>query len=225
MRNRTLMFILIIFAVVIAAAIGVATWFVLRTRRRTKPEKTVKETAKEITKADRLPFRWSYILLPLIILCLSIALAAYFYPKLPAEVAIQLRFEETPQRLLSREMSIVMTLVPQALLIALAAGMTWGITKFGVLSRQTWSAKIKPETILWLMGNLLALPQGAFLFTMFNIFFYNSYQTQLMSTWLFLLIILGVPAALIGVFLVFVFFKVRQRAISQPEEPGSSNDG
>ncbi len=214
-------YILIIFLVIIVAAIGGTTWFVLRTRRLAKTEKATKEAIKP----DRLPFRWNYIMLPLIILSLSIAMSAYFYPKLPAEVAIQLKFDGVPDRWLSREMTMAFTLGPQIGLTILGAGITWIMARLGVLSKQTWSSRVRPETLLWLMGNLLALPQGVLCFTMFNIFLYNSYQIQLMPTWLFLLIILGIGGALLGLFLVFIIFRARQRPASQSEETESTKNG
>jgi len=223
-------YLIIVFIIIIAAAIGVAMWFVLRSRRSTQTKETVKEPTKEIRKPEKetikpekLPFRWSYIMLPLIILFLAIALSAYFYPRLPAEVAIQLKFEETPTRWLSRELAMVLTLAPQILLTLLAAGTTWLITKFGILSRQTVSTKIKPERILWLMSNIPALPQGVLCFTMFNIFFYNSFQTQLMPTWAFILTVIGVASVIIVLFFSAIF-RARRKATPQPEEPGDTNN-
>ena len=214
-------YLIIIFVVIIAAAIGVSAWFILRTRRLSQPKPTTEETqatptTKETKKPEKLPFRWSYIMVPLIVLSQTIALSAYFYPKLPAEVAIQLKFGGAPDRFLSRGMTMALAIAPQVCLTALGAGITWIIIKLRVLSRQTWDSSIKPERILWLMGNLLAVPQGMLCFTMFNIFLYNAYQTQMLPTWLFLLIALGVGGALLGIFLVFILFRLRERPASQP---------
>ena len=213
-------YLLIIFIVIIAAAVGVSVWFILRARRLSK----TKPVTKEAIKPERMPFRWSYILLPLVILSLSIAMAAYFYPRLPAEVAVQLRFDGAPDRLLSRGMVMAMAIAPQVFLTVLSAGMVWMITRLGVLSRQSWSSQIAPERILWLMGNLFALPQGMLSFTMFNVFLYNVSQTQIIPTWLFLLIVLGVGGALLGIFLVYILFRVRQRATTSPPEPPGGHD-
>ena len=71
------------------------------------------------------------------------------------------------------------------------------------------------EKLLWLMGNIPAIPQGALCFTMFGIFYYNAYQTQLLPVWLFLVITLGISGAILGVFLVFTFLRIRQKPATQ----------
>ena len=45
-----------------------------------------------------LTFRWSYIILPVVILLLSIILVAYFYQRLPAEVGYQFKPDGLPDR-------------------------------------------------------------------------------------------------------------------------------
>jgi len=71
--------ILILFIVIAAvASIGVI-WFVFKRRQAVRS----KEPTKETTRAKTFPFRWSYIILPVAILLLSIIMAAYFYHLLP----------------------------------------------------------------------------------------------------------------------------------------------
>jgi hypothetical protein len=134
---------------------------------------------------------------------------------LPTEVALQFRFDDSTSRILSREIIMALTLVPQAFLLLLGVGIIFLITKLRVLSKQNWSSQISPERVLWLMGNITAVPQGALCFTMFCIFYYNAYQTQLMPVWLFLIITLGISGLILGMFLVFAFLRIRQ----QPETP------
>ena len=164
-----------------------------------------------------MPFRWSYIIAPLAILLLSIILLAYFYHLLPAEVAVHFELDGTPDRWLSREMTIVWVLMPQLVLVLLAGGVAWGITKLGILSGQTESTGVKAETIVSFMGNFVALPQLIVCFAMLDVFSYNSYQTHIMPMWIFLLAILGLATIALGIFLVFIFSKTRQ-SMSQPRE-------
>ena len=173
------------------------------------------KTGRGSKEAERLPFRWSYILLPLAILLLSLILAAYFYHLLPTEVAYHFKLDGTPDRWLSRPMSMVWALVPQLLLTLLAGGIIWGITRMGILSRQAESTWVKPERILSLMGNIVALPQFIVCFAMLDIFSYNSYQTHIMPMWLFLLIILGLATIGLGLFLAFTFLKAKQQLVSR----------
>ena len=134
--------LILIVILVLGLGCGVAFWFVLRHR----------QPAKEIASADTLPFRWSYIILPLAILALSIILTAYFYHQLSAEVAYHFKLDGSPDRWLSREMITIWLLAPQLLLTLVAGAITWGITKLGILSRQPENTLIKPERILSLMA-------------------------------------------------------------------------
>ena len=185
--------ILILAAILlIGLGCGVALWFAFRYR----------QPIKKIITAETLPFRWSYIILPLAILSLSIILTAYFYHQLPTEVAYHFKLDGSPDRWLSREMIILWLLVPQLLLTLVAGAITWGITKLGILSRQPESTWIKPEGILSLMGNMIALPQIILCFAMLDIFSYNSYQMHIMPLWVFALITMGLGGIILGIFFI-----------------------
>jgi len=185
--------ILILAAILlIGLGCGVALWFALRYRQQTK----------EVTTAETLPFHWSYIILPLAILSLSLILTAYFYHQLSTEVAYHFKFDGSPDRWLSREMVTLWLFVPQLLLALGAGAIVWGITKLGVLSRQSGSAGVKPESMLSLMGNLVALPQIILCFAMLDIFSYNAYQMHIMPLWVFALIIMGLGGIILGIFFV-----------------------
>ncbi len=185
--------ILILAAILlIGLGCGVAIWFALKYRQPTK----------EIITAETLPFRWGYIILPLAILSLSIILTAYFYHQLSTEVAYRFKLDGSPDRWLSREMITLCLLMPQLLLTLVAGAITWGITKLGVLSRQSGGAWVKPERILPLMGNMIALPQIILCFAMLDIFSYNSYQIHIMPLWVFALIIMGLGGIILGIFFI-----------------------
>lgn len=177
-----------------------------------------KKLARETVRGEPLPFRWSYIILPVAIFLLSIILAAYFYHLLPAKVAYHFKLDGTPDRWLSREMTMVWVLTPQLFLILLAGAIIWGITKLGILLRQTESTWIRPEGILSFMGNIIALPQLIVGFAMLDIFSYNSYQRHIMPMWLFLLIILGLTIAGLGLFVAVIISKARQQASGEAKE-------
>lgn len=184
---------------------GAAIWFFFKRRQEAKSKKPAKETATQT-----LPFRWNYIILPLVFLFLSIILSAYFYHLLPTEVAYHFKFDGTPDKWLSREVTIIWVLIPQLLLTLMAGGIIWGLTKLGNLFRQTEPAGIKPERILLLMGNIVVLPQLIVFFAMLDIFSYNSYQVHLIPLWIVLLIILGLATIALMVFLAFIVFRARQ---------------
>ena len=200
-------FVLTLSIIIIAiTAIG-AAWLIFYRRRLAQGEKPAKATVK----AGGLPFRWSYIILPVAILLLSIFLSAYFYHLLPTEVAYHFELDGTPDRWLSRGMTMVWVLVPQLFFTLLAGAIIWGITKLGILSRQTESIQIKPERILSLMGNMIVLPQFIVCFAMLDIFSYNSYQMHIMPMWIFLLIIIGLATIALGLLLIVIFSRARRQ--------------
>ena len=163
-----------------------------------------------------LPFRWNYITLPVAIFLLSILLSALFYHQLPARLAVHFELDGTPDRWLSREMTMVFVLTPQLLLTLLAGAITWGITRLTTLFRQIEeNARIKPESIVSLMGNMIALPQLIICFAMIYIFSYNAYQVHVVPIWVLLLIIIGLTTIAMGLFFVFAMAKAKRPPILQ----------
>jgi uncharacterized membrane protein len=156
---------------------------------------------------ERLPFRWSYIIAPLVIFLLSIILSAYFYHLLPAEVAVYFGSDGTPDRWLSRELTMVMALLPQLLLAMVAVAIAWGMTRLVSRFWRPGETKVNLETIISLMGNMIALPQIVFGFAMADIFVYNAYQIHLLPLWVFALIFMVAGGVVIG---VFFFRAIRQ---------------
>jgi uncharacterized membrane protein len=201
--------ILVLAIIIIAGGLTGTIWFIWYRRRLTQGEK--------ITTEEGLPFRWSYIIAPLAIFLLSIILSTYFYHLLPSEVAVHFELDGTPDRWLSREMTMVLALMPQLLLVLLAGGVAWGIIKLGILPEQTGSSEVKAERIVSFMGNLVALPQLVVFFAMLDILSYNSYQIHILPMWIFLLAILILVIVALGVFGVFIFSKAG-RVMSQPKE-------
>jgi len=176
---------------------GVAIWFVLRQKQVIKSEEPVKQTTGAL-----LAFHWGYIVLPVVVLFLSIILTAYFYHQLPVELAYRFKSDGSPDAWLGRGTIILWTLLPQFLLTLLAGVISWGITKLGTRFGQPESTWIKPESILLLMGNMIALPQVILCFAMLRIFIYNSYQIHILPLWAFALIIMGLGGIILGIFFI-----------------------
>ncbi len=159
-------------------------------------EKTIKQTVSR----PNLAFRWSYIILPVAILFISIVLAVVFIPQLPTELAYHFKRDGSADRWLSRSQIILAMLLPQLLLTLLAVATTWGVTKLSARFRPAGKNAIKPERIVRLMGNMVALPQIVLSFAMLDIFSYNAYQIHIMPLWIFAVIVMGVGGILLGIF-------------------------
>jgi hypothetical protein len=139
---------------------------------------------------------------------MSIGLAIYFYPRLPGEIAYHFQ-DGLPDRWLNRGATITWLLVPQLLLTGLSAAIVLGVVKLEKRFQST--ANKRSETMLLLMGNMVALPQLVLAFAMLAIFSYNSYGIYLMPLWIFAVIIMGLGGIILGA----VFFLAIQQALAK----------
>ena len=163
------------------------------------------EPARDKISKQTTPFRWTYIILPVAILLLSIILTGYFYHLLPKEVAYHFK-DGSPDRWMSRGAIIAWTLTPQFFFTLLAGAIAWGMLKLSTHFQQTesnWVGKM-----LSLMGNMIALPQIILGFAMLDIFSYNSYQIHLMPLWLFAVIVMGLGGIILGIFFTLAIRRV-----------------
>ena len=139
-------------------------------------------------------------MLPIIILVLSLALAAYFYSRLPAEVAYRFKADGSPEGWLGRGALVLWMLGPQFIFTLASVGLTWGIIRLSTLFRQPERSVIKPERVLLFMGNMMVLPQSVLGFAMLDIFSYNSYKIHILPLWVFALLVSVVGGIVLGVF-------------------------
>ena len=155
-----------------------------------------------------LTFRWKYILLPLAILLLIVVLTAIFYPQLTDEVAYRFNLGGSPVSWLSRQVILILALLPQFILFIIAIAITWGVTRAGRSIGQISSA-LKPERLLMLMGNIVALPQIIFGFVILDIFIYNVRHNHIMPLWLFALILMIIGGIILAIFFIQAFKRSR----------------
>ena len=136
------------------------------------------------------------------------ALTAIFYPQLTDEVAYRFNLNGSPESWLGREVLIPLTLLPQFILLIIAIFISWGITRVG-RSIGEIASTLKPEGLLMMMGNLVALPQIIFGFVMLDVFIYNIRGNHLMSIWLFALIIMIIGGIILAIFFIQAFKRTR----------------
>jgi len=185
---------------------GVALWFVFRHRRA--PGKAA-SAAKVNPAASARAFRWSYIILPLAVLLLTVILAAYFYRLLPLQVGYHFQADGSPDRWLGRGTLLLAMLLPQFLLALVAGGIAVAVTRLGVIVQSGQPAGSPMRSIISLMSNMVALPQIILGFAMADIFSYNAYQVHLLPLWVFALIVMLVGGIILGIFFIRAFVSVR----------------
>jgi uncharacterized membrane protein len=157
------------------------------------------ESANEKTPEKNIAFRWTYIMLPVAILLLSIILAACFYHLLPSEVAYH--FEDgTPDSWMSRSAMIAWLIIPQFILVFIGGAISGGTT---ILSTRFLPEENTPlSKVLSIMGNMVALPQIILTFAMLDIFLYNAYRVHLIPLWAFALIVILLGSIILGIFFI-----------------------
>jgi hypothetical protein len=165
------------------------------------------EPANKTSSKQGIKFRWTYILLPLAILLLSIILAAFFYRLLSPEVAYH--FDDgTPDQWMSRGAIIAWLLIPQFFLVFIGVAISGGTTILSKRLQQTESTSI--SKVFLIMGNMVALPQIILIFAMLDIFLYNAYQIHLLPLWIFAVIVIVLGSLVLGMFFVQVLRQIRE---------------
>ena len=169
-----------------------------------------RETTEKTTTGATFAFHWSYILLPVVILLLAVIIAAFFYNRLPAEVAYRFQADGSPDKWLSRNAIVLWLLLPQLFLTLLAGAITWGIARLSARFIPPESNGMKPGRIILLMGNVIGLPQVILCFAMLDIFSYNSYQIHLLPLWVFALIVMVVGGIILSIFFLQAIRQVQR---------------
>ena len=142
-------------------------------------------------------------MLPMLFLLISIILVAVFYNRLPFQVAYHFQSDGSADRWVIQPLIVFWTLLPQFLLTLGAIVVTWVISIMARRFLQADSALVKPQRLMLIMGNMVAIPQLILVFAMLDIFSYNSYQTHLRpSVLVFALIVMVVGGFILGAFFV-----------------------
>jgi hypothetical protein len=144
-------------------------------------------------------FRWTYIMLPALMLLLSVILAAFFYHRLRPDVAYHFA-GGVPDRWLGRGAVMAWMLVPQFVLFLGAVTITWLASR--LVTRLNLAEGALTRKALCVMGNIVALPQVILVFAMLYIFLYNTYRVHLIPMWVFTLVIMVLGGIFLGIFLV-----------------------
>jgi heme/copper-type cytochrome/quinol oxidase subunit 2 len=154
--------------------------------------------------------RFSYFMLPVIILLLSVVAVIFFYPKLPETV--NLRPDSGDAANISRFVAVLWAIIPQMLMALIAMVITYGTTKIRALFAQESETGVKQlENILLVMSNMVIIPQLILLVAMLNIFSYNSFQTNISFVWWISLAVIFIGIAFLSVFFVRTIQKMSKQ--------------
>jgi uncharacterized membrane protein len=163
---------------------------------------------------NKMGFRWTFVVLPVVLLFISLILTAVFYHQLPAQIAYHFQ-DSSPDKWLSRGAFITWLLIPQVFFTMLA----FIVVRVVLLSARYWPTENTPMTrILPVMGNMVALPQIILTFTMLDIFLYNAYKIKLVPVWVFALVIMILGVVVLGVFFIQTIRQARRQHTKNHQE-------
>jgi uncharacterized membrane protein len=162
----------------------------------------------------KITLRWTYIVLPVVLLFISLIITAIFYQKLPTQLAYHFQ-GDTPDRWLSRGAFVAWLIVPQFLFTMLA----FIIVRLILSSARYWPMENTPmRRLLPVMGNMIALPQLILTFAMLDVFLYNAYQIKLIPIWVFTTIIMILGVIILGVFFFQIIRQARRQRVKTHQE-------
>jgi uncharacterized membrane protein len=164
---------------------------------------------------DKKPaFRWTFIVLPVVLFFISLVLTAIFYQQLPTQVAYHFQ-DDTPDKSLGRGAFVAWLLIPQFLFTLLS----FIVIRLVLLSARYWPEdSTLMRRILPVMGNMIALPQIILTFAMLDIFLYNAYQIRLIPIWVFTTIIMILGMIILGVFFFQAIRQARRQRVKTHQE-------
>jgi hypothetical protein len=171
------------------------------------------DKAKELSRAKQSSFPWKAVILPLISLVFVIVMVGFFWGKLPYEVGLRFTDEGIPISFTTRRSLVLWALLPQLFLTGLAFLVAWGMNRISPIVRSAQESGFKLDTLLVIMGNMIALPQLILGFAMLNTFGYNAYQMRILPLWVVVLIVTVAGAVILGAFFITTIRKMWQKTV------------
>ncbi len=188
MNSSSVAVIALVFLVGLAVG-GAVIWFVAR---RQAVARTGPATGRGKKAATDLSFRLSYIALPSAVALVTVIAMAIAYPALPAEVAYRFNSSGVPQSTMSREVLLLLTVGLQLLTVVAALAVAWLLLNMARRALQNSRPPVEPGRIIWLLANMVVLPQLILSFVALDAAFYAHSQSHLMTPWLFSIVAVGI---------------------------------
>lgn len=170
-------------------------------------------TAEKTGATRKVAFHGLYVIIPAFVLLAVIVMAAVLYPHLPAQVAYHFN-GDTPDRWISRTALTATIIVLQVVLALLGLALVF----LAVVSSRQMEESPLLKKVLFVMGNIVAIPQLILGFATADISLYNAYQIRLFPVWIFALIVMVLGAALLAVFFLQARRQTRQPSGKNPQE-------
>jgi len=171
-----------------------------------------KTTDTSVTEKLPFAFRYTYILLPGLLALGCIILAAVLYSHLPAELGLRFQSDGTPVNLLNKSTFV-------ALMLGLQAGITVAVLfialiflKFVGLMARNSVVPVNLSGFIFLMSNMLLLPQIILGYLMVDSFVYGLRNMHMVSIGVFSLCVVGIGTIILFIMFARLFAQLRTGA-------------
>ena len=185
---------------------GAVIWLIARSRSR--KDNTV-SSGPGNTAPDR-SFKLSYFALPLAVAFVTIIGLALTYGSLPDEVYYRFSSSGTPQGSISRELFLVIMIGVQLALVAAAAVIAIVVLRITRRILKESEPVIRLSGIIWLMVNMVVLPQLIMSFVGLDATYYATSGLHIVTPWIFSLATVGFGTLVIIILFVRSFNSARR---------------
>jgi uncharacterized membrane protein len=202
MSATTVILLILIFALGLALGAGLILFLLRRERQATAKAAKAERVSAPPRSAPVLRFRFSFIALPLVIAMTSIISAFVVFPFLPAQVAYRFTMGGAPASYMARGTFFVLMTVAQLAIVGSAYIIASSIVNLGRRAAQDQPLPVDPSRVIWLMANMVVLPQVILAFILVDAAIYGSTTRHLLTPWIFSLLTLGLGSvAIVALFL------------------------
>lgn len=201
--SALLIILVVSFLLIIGA--GVLFFWILSQRQISSATRLPEESSPQVQTKKKVGFRWSYILLPLSILIISVIVSIIFYGQLPLQIDIR-------NHIISRTIITVWAILPQVLLTLMSVTIAWGMGKIHFLIPENEPGAGRIGTIMMVMSNMVAIPQLILFFVMLDVFTYNAFQRHISFLWAFTLSIILIGIIILGIFFIRIINNTRKES-------------
>lgn len=179
-------------------------WFGLRRRRSVAvPVSFAVQHAAPARGVVRLPFSWSYVAVPLVVLAVTVGAVIFFYRSLPPRIVFGYGEGGVATRDGARDVIIAILLAGEVAFAFGSAAVALIVAKIAERVAKGGAAIVAAaQSITSVMSNMVVLPQLILCYLTLDILVFNARGMRLPSVLLFTVLVIAVGGAVLGVLLV-----------------------
>jgi uncharacterized membrane protein len=186
------------------------TWILRRRKPALQTTIPVSPTqAVSQVKADRLVFRLSYVITPVLLCIASLVTAVVFTFYLPARLAFRFDQNGSPVIYMSKPLFVMLMVTAQILCAVAAWGIAEIVVRMGKSAFLTSPPQFKLDNMVFLMCNMILLPQVILAYIMLDVFIYGVWTRHLISLGIFSILTLAFGSIVIITMLTRVLSQAR----------------